>query len=96
MTTKGTTRTLVIAVALALGLAASAAQAAPRRPSTWSRKMQSAARVWLGALLVTPAAPERGKAEEATDGAGTGVAGIFKLKQHVDNPGQTPMKGDGE
>jgi len=25
-------------------------------------------------------------------GAGLGVAGIFKLKQHVDNPGQTPMK----
>jgi hypothetical protein len=24
------------------------------------------------------------------------VAGIFKLKQHVDNPGQTPMKDDGE
>lgn len=22
---------------------------------------------------------------------GTDVAGIFKLKQHVDNPGQTPM-----
>lgn len=25
-------------------------------------------------------------------GAGLGVAGIFKLKQHVDNPGQVPMK----
>lgn len=25
-------------------------------------------------------------------GSGLGVAGIFKLKQHVDNPGQTPMK----
>jgi len=25
-------------------------------------------------------------------GAGLGVAGIFKMKQHVDNPGQTPMK----
>lgn len=25
-------------------------------------------------------------------GAGLGVAGIFKLKNHVDNPGQTPMK----
>lgn len=25
-------------------------------------------------------------------GAGLGVAGIFKLKMHVDNPGQTPMK----
>ena len=25
-------------------------------------------------------------------GAGLGVAGIFKLKQHVDNPGQTAMK----
>ena len=25
-------------------------------------------------------------------GAGLAVAGIFKLKQHVDNPGQTPMK----
>lgn len=25
-------------------------------------------------------------------GLGLGVAGIFKLKQHVDNPGQTPMK----
>ena len=25
-------------------------------------------------------------------GAGLGIAGIFKLKQHVDNPGQTPMK----
>jgi hypothetical protein len=25
-------------------------------------------------------------------GIGFGVAGIFKLKQHVDNPGQTPMK----
>ncbi len=25
-------------------------------------------------------------------GIGLGVAGIFKLKQHVDNPGQTPMK----
>jgi hypothetical protein len=25
-------------------------------------------------------------------GIGLGVAGIFKLKAHVDNPGQTPMK----
>ena len=25
-------------------------------------------------------------------GAGLGVAGIFKLKNHVDNPDQTPMK----
>ena len=25
-------------------------------------------------------------------GTGLAVAGIFKLKQHVDNPGQTPMK----
>ncbi len=25
-------------------------------------------------------------------GSGLSVAGIFKLKQHVDNPGQTPMK----
>lgn len=25
-------------------------------------------------------------------GLGLGVAGVFKLKQHVDNPGQTPMK----
>ena len=25
-------------------------------------------------------------------GIGLGVAGVFKLKQHVDNPGQTPMK----
>lgn len=25
-------------------------------------------------------------------GVGLGVAGVFKLKQHVDNPGQTPMK----
>jgi hypothetical protein len=25
-------------------------------------------------------------------GVGMGVAGIFKLKQHVDNPSQTPMK----
>jgi hypothetical protein len=25
-------------------------------------------------------------------GIGLGVTGIFKLKQHVDNPGQTPMK----
>ncbi len=25
-------------------------------------------------------------------GIGLGVAGIFKLKSHVDNPGQTPMK----
>ena len=25
-------------------------------------------------------------------GIGLGVAGIFKLKQHVDNPGQHPMK----
>jgi hypothetical protein len=25
-------------------------------------------------------------------GSGLGVAGIFKLKMHVDNPGQTPMK----
>ena len=25
-------------------------------------------------------------------GVGLGVAGIFKLKQHVDNPGNTPMK----
>ena len=25
-------------------------------------------------------------------GLGMGVTGIFKLKQHVDNPGQTPMK----
>lgn len=25
-------------------------------------------------------------------GAGLGVAGIFKLKNHVDNPGQIPMK----
>lgn len=25
-------------------------------------------------------------------GIGLGVAGIFKLKQHVDNPGQTPLK----
>jgi len=25
-------------------------------------------------------------------GAGFGVAGIFKLKNHVDNPAQTPMK----
>ncbi len=25
-------------------------------------------------------------------GAGLGVAGIFKLKMHVDNPGQSPMK----
>ena len=25
-------------------------------------------------------------------GAGLGVAGIFKLKNHVDNPGQTPLK----
>lgn len=25
-------------------------------------------------------------------GIGMGVAGIFKLKQHVDNPGQAPMK----
>jgi hypothetical protein len=33
-------------------------------------------------------------ASEATDteaSPGTGIAGIFKLKQHVDNPGQTPM-----
>ncbi len=26
-------------------------------------------------------------------GAGLGVTGVFKLKQHVDNPGQTPLKG---
>ena len=25
-------------------------------------------------------------------GIGLGVAGIFKLKQHVDNPGQAPLK----
>jgi hypothetical protein len=25
-------------------------------------------------------------------GAGLGVAGIFKIKQHVDNPAQTPLK----
>lgn len=25
-------------------------------------------------------------------GIGLAVAGVFKLKQHVDNPGQTPMK----
>jgi hypothetical protein len=25
-------------------------------------------------------------------GIGLGVAGVFKLKAHVDNPGQTPMK----
>ena len=25
-------------------------------------------------------------------GIGLGVAGVFKLKQHVDNPAQTPMK----
>ena len=25
-------------------------------------------------------------------GIGLGVAGVFKLKQHVDNPGQAPMK----
>lgn len=25
-------------------------------------------------------------------GSGLGVAGIYKLKQHVDNPGNTPMK----
>lgn len=25
-------------------------------------------------------------------GCGLGVAGVFKLKNHVDNPGQTPMK----
>ena len=25
-------------------------------------------------------------------GCGLGVAGVFKLKQHVDNPGQHPMK----
>lgn len=31
---------------------------------------------------------------ETPDGDPTsvGVAGIFKLKQHVDNPGQAPMK----
>ena len=25
-------------------------------------------------------------------GAGLGVAGVLKMKQHVDNPGQTPLK----
>jgi len=25
-------------------------------------------------------------------GAGLGVAGIYKIKNHVDNPGQTPLK----
>lgn len=95
MVTKRRKRNLAIAAGLCLGFATTPAQAAPPRVSSldWSGKVLAAARLWLGDLAGAAAAPEHGKSTEA---AGSGVAGIFKLKQHVDNPGQTPMKDGGE
>jgi hypothetical protein len=95
MVTKRRKRNLAIAAGLYLGFATTTAQAAPpRAPAVdWSGRMLAAARLWLGDLAGAATAPERGKSTEA---AGSGVAGIFKLKQHVDNPGQTPMKDGGE
>ena len=94
MVTKRRKRNLAIAAGLCLGFATTTAQAAsPRAPALdWSEKVLAAARLWLGQAGV-PAPPEHGKSTEA---AGRGAAGIFKLKQHVDNPGQTPMKDGGE
>jgi hypothetical protein len=77
-------------------LAATAAQAEPPRVPAWSGKVLSAARLWLGGLVGASVPQTRGKSAEGSEAAGGGVAGIFKLKQHVDNPGQTPMKDDGE
>ncbi|HEY0782507.1 MAG TPA: hypothetical protein VGE98_08640 [Thermoanaerobaculia bacterium] len=50
-----------------------------------SRRGLAAAAV-AAALLLSPAC------SWATDDAGLDAASIFKLKQHVDNPGQTAMK----
>jgi hypothetical protein len=69
-----------LTAALCMTLAAMPAGAAePRTPvRTWGETLASAVRAWLGELLV-----ESRPAPAASE-----------KKQHVDNPGQTPMGDD--
>ena len=96
----------VIIAALCLGFAAGPAQAVePRTSSPRWREAVSSASLWLGLWLGRPVLVSYGKQAESTAGTGdegelrepampgdsAGEAGLFKLKQHVDNPGQTAM-----
>jgi hypothetical protein len=80
-----------IAMALLLvGLAAAPAKAAERRAPgvrqrpAFQEEALSAARAWFGDLLGSWRLPSHG-------GSSHRAAGMLELKQHVDNPGQTPM-----
>lgn len=96
MATKSGSRRLTVAVGLSLGLAATMAQAAPPRQPGWSDRVLSATRLWLGELMGGSVPATRDKSAEVAEVAGDATTGIFKLKQHVDNPAQAPMKDDGE
>jgi hypothetical protein len=75
-------RWTAVTAALCMTLAAMPAGAAepPTPVRTWGETLASAVRAWLGELLVE-SRPEAPAASEK--------------KQHVDNPGQTPMN-DGD
>lgn len=77
---------------LLVGLTSSAASAAERgsgvreKPAAQTQAL-SAASVWLGDLLTSWRLGSNASSSRRTVAA--------ELKQHVDNPGQTPMKDDG-
>jgi hypothetical protein len=56
----------------------------------------SAVRLWLGDMLGAALLQSRAKSAETGDASGEATGGLLVLKQHVDNPGQTPMKDGGE
>jgi hypothetical protein len=77
-------------VLLLVGLAAAPARAAERRAPVFQErpafqeKVLSAARAWFGDLLGSWGLGSHGVSSPRT-------ADTVELKQHVDNPGQTPM-----
>jgi hypothetical protein len=81
-------RGLILAAAC-VGLTAVPAQAAERQTPSQPGREEAvrAARLWLGELLAYFGGPAELKAA-----ASEPAPPLPELKQHVDNPGQTPMK----
>jgi hypothetical protein len=83
-------------VVLCAGLAAAPAGAAERASiPAWPSGLAAAARVWIGELMglwmPAPHGLTAVRGNEDTSST-TPPPDADQLKQHVDNPGQTPMK----
>lgn len=95
MTTSRGARGLAMVV-LCAGLAAAPAGAAERASiPAWPSGLAAAARVWIGELMglwmPAPHGLTAVRGNEDTSST-TPPPDADQLKQHVDNPGQTPMK----